>query len=240
VSASRPLYAYLRGAVPMWVGTIFVVAGSIAAYGSLGDWRDAQRFEREAETAPAEVVRTSLERASREGNTRTRYLVTYRFASGGREPLEHTEEIPVEQWETLGPGSMLPIRYLSGDPSSARLRPRAAYEPLILLGVTLAVTILGLAIAVPWWRRAFVLARVLRSGMTTHATVLEVVDSGLRVNRAPRWQIKYEYRDERGALRQGRSDHLAPDEALTWHPGERATVRYDRDRPADSVWLGRS
>jgi hypothetical protein len=229
------LLAYLRTAVPMWVGTIFVVAGSVASVGSLGEWRDARRFERDAVTDQAEVVAKSLEGATRDGNSSTRYLVIYRFTGH-----EQTEEVPLEEWEALSEGDTVTVRYLTSDPTTARTRPSSpAWVPPLVAGVTALFALLGAVIARPWWRRALVLMRVLRHGVAAEATVVEIAPAGTTINRVPQWHLRYEFRDALGRAQRGLSNYLRPDEAAQWQVGDRGAIRYDRDRPVDNLWLGR-
>jgi hypothetical protein len=236
----RPLLAYFRSAIPMWVGTIFVVAGSVASVGSLGEWRDARRFERDAVTEQAELVAKGLTNATRDGNTSTRYLVTYRFAARSGDVLEQTEEIPLEDWEALAEGDTFTVRYLSSDPTTARMRsPTPAWVPPLVASITAVFALLGLAIARPGWRRALVLIRVQRHGVAAQATVVEVAPSGVTINRVPQWHLRYEFRDALGRAQRGTSDYLRPHEAAEWRLGDHGAIRYDRDRPTESLWLGR-
>ncbi len=236
-----PLLRFLRSAVSMWVGTIFVAAGSVVSIGSLGEWRDARRFAREAVTEQAEVVATSLERASRDGNRSTRYLVTYRFSDRAGGQLEQTEELPVDLWETLEEGDTLAVRYLPEAPEAARAGPAdQPWVELLIAGVTALFALLGAVLAWPSWRRIAVLLRVQRRGVAAPAAVVGVAPIGVRVNRIPQWRVRYEFRDRFGHAQQGLSDNLRPDEAAEWQVGDQGTVRYDADQPADSVWLGRA
>lgn len=219
----------------MWVGTIFVVAGSVGSVGSLGEWRDARRFERDAVTDQAEVVAKSLEGATRDGNSSTRYLVVYRFAGH-----EQTEEVPLEEWEALSEGDTVTVRYLTSDPNTARTRPPSpAWVPPFVAGVTALFALLGVAIARPGWRRALVVLRVQRHGVAAEATVVEIAPTGTTINRVPQWRLRYEFRDALGRVQQGLSNYLRPHEAAEWQVGDRGAIRYDRDRPLDSLWLGR-
>lgn len=240
-AATGPLPRFLRSAVPMWVGTIFVTAGSVASIGSLGDWREARHFAREAVTAQAEVIATSVERASRDDNRSSRYLVTYRFAAAGGAPIERTEELPVELWETLAEGRALAVRHLPEAPETVRARPaEPAWVQLLIAAVTPVFALLGVVLAWPGWRRIGVLLRLQRRGAAAPATVVGVAPLGIRVNRIPQWCLRYEFRDGAGQSQQGVSDNLHPDEATEWHVGDQGAVRYDPQRPSDSVWLGRA
>lgn len=64
--------------------------------------------------------------------------------------------------------------------------------------------------------------------------------TGTSVNRVHQWRLSYEFRDHLGLTRQGESELLAPDGAAAWEPGNTGPVRFDRERPQDSVWIGRA
>ena len=237
----RPVFGYVRRAVPMWVGTIFVVAGCIASAASVGEWRAERRFERDAVTAQATIVDLSYESANREDKRSTRYLVTYRFTPPEGTALEQTEEIPLDTWEALDDEDSVTVRYLPEDPRTARTGATTpASVSALVAALTAAFAVLGAAIASRGWRRVLALVRVQRNGAAVQATVIEVAPAGVVINRVPQWRLRYEFRDERGENREGTSDYLQPYEAVEWQAGDRGTVRYDRDRPTDNVWLGKA
>jgi hypothetical protein len=240
-AVSNPLLSYLRTAVPMWVGTIFVAAGAAASFGSVGEWLDARRFARDAVTAQAEVVAKSLERATRDGNSRTRYLVTYRLTARDGAVAEQTEEISVELWEGLAEGGALAVRYLPDDAGTMRAAPAGpVWVGLLIACLTAVFAAIGVVMALPGWRRVRVLLRLQRHGVTAQGTVIEVMPAGIRINKIPQWHLRYEFHDQHGRGQQGVSNYMRAGEAGQWRVGDAGAVRYDRDRPADSAWLGRA
>ena len=82
------------------------------------------------------------------------------------------------------------------------------------------------------------ISRVTTRGVTTQAVVVAVEPTNVRINRVTQWRIGYEFRDRSGRTLRGESDLLAPQSAQAWSPGDHGTVRYDPDKPEDSVWLG--
>ena len=54
------------------------------------------------------------------------------------------------------------------------------------------------------------------------------------------WVIDYENRDDLGELHRGRSGHLFPEEAFAWGVGAIRAIRFDAQRPGESVRLGKS
>jgi Protein of unknown function (DUF3592) len=236
----KPVFQYLRRAIVLWVGTIFIVGGGAVALTSIGEWRDAQRFERNALVTRATVISTTLERASRESNTSTQYLATYRFIASDGTTVEQTEELPFDDWEPLGEGSQLDVRYLPADPSTARSRARNPWwEMPAIVGFTGLFVVLGAFLARPGARRVLTILRVQLRGVDATATVLEVAPTGDMINRVPQWHVRYEFRDREGRAQTGVSDFLAPHEAAQWRPADRVAIRFDPARPQDSLWLGK-
>ncbi len=81
-------------------------------------------------------------------------------------------------------------------------------------------------------------ARVLRHGLVTEGTVLRAGPTGTSINRVSQWRIHYRYRDHFGRQQEGASHLVSPEEGLTWKEGDRGTVRFDRERPEISLWVG--
>src|SRR6185503_397400 len=183
----QPVLRYLRTAVPMWVGTIFVVAGSIASIASVGEWRAARRFDRDSVAAQAAVVDTSLEGASRDGNESTRYLVTYRFTPLNGAEVEQTEEIPLETWEALAAGDSVPVRYLPDDPGAARTYSATpAWVPLLVAALAAAVAALARARARAEKRRGGAGDRHRRRAHGRNRQSRAAMAPPIRVSRRPR------------------------------------------------------
>jgi hypothetical protein len=233
--------AHLKRDVVMWVGTIFVLAGMGGAVSGIADWRAARRFEREAVTAQATIVVKSLETANREENTSTRYLVGYRFAASDGSMIEQTEQLPYDDWELLAEGSTLPVRYVPGEPGTARTRPMEPWwiPPLVTSATTL-FAIVGALIAATGWRRALMIWRLHRGGSSAVGTIVEVAPTNVRINRVPQWRLRYEFSDTVGRSIQAESGLLGPGEAAEWQVGDRGNVLYDGERPNDSLWVGRA
>jgi Protein of unknown function (DUF3592) len=81
--------------------------------------------------------------------------------------------------------------------------------------------------------------RLLASGVTTRARVVEVERTNTRLNGRYLWQVRYEYRDPTGRAHEGISGYLERIEAQSYQIGDQAFVRYDPAEPSASIWLGR-
>ena len=239
-ATAQPVLKYLRRAIVLWVGTLFFVAGSAVVLTTIGEWRAARSFERAALVTRGAVVATTRENASRESNSSTRYVVTYRFTASDGTTVEQTEQLPFDDWEPLAEGSTLTVRYLPSDPGTARSRPPSPWwEMPLVVGFTGLFAVLGILLARPGVRRVLTILRVAKRGVDVTATVLDVAPTGDMINRVPQWRVRYEFRDRQGRAQTGASDLLAPQEAAEWRPAEKIVIRFDPERPQDSLWLGK-
>jgi hypothetical protein len=111
-----------------------------------------------------------------------------------------------------------------------------------LLTLSVGVGLCALGTGLLTWRLAGIRRelRLRREGVVAEGIVLEVKPTGTTINNVRLWRIHYRYRDHLGRTREGSSDLLSPDEASPWHAGASGTVRFDRLRPQDSVWVGKA
>ena len=238
--ATLSVLKVLRRSFFLWFGLIFSFLGLMATYGGVQEWRTQRHFEQEAVSAQATVVNKSIEKATREGSPRTKYLVLYRFTASDGHAIEQHSEVPVHEWERLDEGSPFPVKYLPSDPRTTQTdADRQWWVPLIFVAGGLLFTSIGLMVAWPELRRVRLVLRLSRSGHPAEGTVRKVWPTSTSINRVPQWRLSYEFRDHVGRTQQGESHLLSPLEASEWREGDRGAVRFDRERPQDSVWIGR-
>jgi hypothetical protein len=231
----------LGRSVPLWVGAIFLTVGLMLTYFAVQEWHTQQQFEQEAVAVQATILSKSIEKATRNGNRRTKYLVTYRFAPSEGQTIEQTGEVSVDEWERLDEGSSFPVRYLPSDPSTTHLEmDRAWWEPLIFGTIGTLFAVIGFFVGRSELRHVLLVGRLSESGLPAEGTVRKVWATSTSINRVRQWRLSYEFRDHVGRTQQGESHLLSPDEASAWNPGDKGAVRFDRERPQDSVWVGRA
>ena len=81
-------------------------------------------------------------------------------------------------------------------------------------------------------------ARLFERGMSTRGTVTAVEETSVRINKGKQWRVGYSYPDEYGREQAGRTSFLPPDTARTWRQGDSGEVRFDREAPTRSIWIG--
>lgn len=87
-------------------------------------------------------------------------------------------------------------------------------------------------------RRVLRERRLRAHGTLTDGTITAVSPTRVSFNRQQQWAVSYEYRDHVGRAHRGQSGYLSPMDAQHWKPGDVGKVRFDREQPHDSIWLG--
>lgn len=222
-------FGLVFGAVWLLVGIPFFVIGVGTA------WKE-RRYATEGVVVEGIVLSKDLRRSRNDSRT---YAVRYRFITRDGQEVEGRTTIGLAAWERLVERGPVPVVYLPGQPTGSRIPGESQWLlPVVFLFLGVSLTLIGGSIV----GRALLLARarigLSRRGITVTGTVTDVVEIGLRVNRRTPWRLRYRYVDHRGAEHRGMSGNLSAAEATHWHTGSAGAVRYDRDRPGRSVWLG--
>jgi hypothetical protein len=229
-----------RRSIMLWFGAAWLLVGSFFFLKGAYEILQERRYQTERQVAQGTVLTKSIDRARRDGNPRTKYTTTYRFSTMDGRIFEDNVEVSVEEWERLEVGSPLRITHLPDAPQSSRIAGKK--DP----GSALASAALGGTFAliggVFFFRSLRQVSRGLRlrrEGTVAEATIVEVAPSSITINRVPQWQIHYRYQDHFGQNQEGKSEPFPPDEVSDWHAGDTGVVRFDQQRPQDSVWIGK-
>jgi len=228
-----------------WFGGIWLAVGvPFLAGGLYAGWHELtldERLERAGVVARGMVVSKELRRSS--SDSEPSHKVKFRFDAPDGAAVKGEAVVDAQTWDSLREREPVTVRFLPDSPRQHRI-PGQQSELWILatifVGLGGLITVLGGFVV---WRaaswREFV-RRVAREGFRVDAKVLEVRPSNYRINRVPQWVILYRYRDHNGIEHEGKSPPMSPEEAYPWKAGDRGEVRYGRDRPQRSVWVGRS
>jgi hypothetical protein len=219
------------------VGGGFLAIGLIFAYAGIQDAAREQVYQEQGKLVEAVVVDKTIQRASREGNTSTRYEIAYRFTAPDGRAVKGLDQVEAEEWEALKPGSPFKITYLPGAPETSRAAGSGGMAaPYLMTGFGSLLALIGGGLF--GWTATRVLRerRLLREGMTAEGTVLTVKPTTVFVNNVQQWEVRYGYRDIFGRSHEGTSGSLPPAEANKVEVGDTIPIRYDRERPEVSVW----
>ena len=230
----------LKREIELWVGVIFLFCGIALLVTGLNLAATEWSFERGATRVRATVIDRDFVPADRDENPKTVYLVRYRYPTLEGDAQERVEEVSVERWEALPPGAELDVAFLSGFEPRTEDVARANWSGVLaLVAMGTPFTVFGVWFGVPRMRRALRLISAYRSGVLAEGEVLEIVDSGVRINRVPMVRMRFRFRDARGSSHEGETGPLYPEEASELKPGALGAVRYDASAPQVSVWVGR-
>jgi hypothetical protein len=201
------------------------------------------QYEDEGDDAQGTVRAKSIERAGEPGNTR--HWIVYRFATRQSEVIEGAVQVSVQTWESLHENDPVRVQYLRDNPRTNRLYRRSGGSvPIVGSGIYLLPALLGLLLFLAGLRRVWIWHRLVGHGMRATGTVSAVEGASFGSDWSGRgvseWQqsIRYRYEDDMGRAHQGRSGYLSSAEASRWRVGDRCDIRFDRERPARSVWIG--
>lgn len=224
-------FLLLFGGIWLLVGLPFATVGIVV-------FSNERAFERDAQIARGIVLSKDVNRSrDSDGSTSTSYSVRYRFTPRGGRETEGSGRVDRDVWNALVEREPVRIAYLPSDPENNRV----AGESKMLLawifgGLGSLFTIAGGVIFGFGIRGTLRDRRLREGGMTTEAVVTRVQMTNLRVNRRRQARVVYEFHDERGQTRTGKSRHIPVNEATAWKPGDRITIRYDREHPQHSLF----
>jgi Protein of unknown function (DUF3592) len=218
------------GGIWCGVGLPFLIAGIFMAH-------TERTYQQEGHVIPGVVISKELRRAT--NNQGTSYRVTYRFTIPHEQLVEGHATVSRNTWDALTEEGPVAVRYLPQAPTTNRLEGESAwFLALIFLGLGSVFAPVGGVVLFKAVRRLRTERRLLRTGLVTEGTVTEVTETNVHFNNRRLWTIRYRYQDHLGKLHEGHSGYLDAEEATAWRMGETGTVRFDRQHPEHSLWIG--
>lgn len=207
------------GAIWALVGTVFLVIEASTLLSARSRAADVVRIEG--------VVVEKGRDEDRDGTSHHWLRYTWRDEQGG----EHAGliETSATDWEASHPGATLALDLSDADPSRAALPGDGANPPwLVLVAIGLVFGGVGWAMVLVAFRTAGRRARLIATGTATEGTVESVeLATHVRINqRNPRF-LRFEFKDEVGERRVGRTPFLPRALEDRWQRGDRIRVVYD-------------
>jgi uncharacterized protein DUF3592 len=231
----------------LWFGGIWLVCGLpfliIGLYAGNQRISADRRLAAEGRTVDGMVLTKAITYSSSSNSNRSggspTYRVTFRFRTT-EGLISDDAEVSQETWDRLIEREPIQVTYVPDAPHYHRVEGQTGgwIMPTVMTVLGGIFTGLGGFILLRARSRRGMNTRLQREGMTTEAIVTEIRPARMRINGVPQWLVRYQYQDDRGQSRTG-SEHLSPDEGEQWKVGDKATVRYDRKQPNQSLWVGK-
>jgi len=226
-------------AITFWIGLMLVTVGAVFIGVQWGVGVQEARYTRDGALADGLVVTKAIRRATRTGSSgsSTQYSVGYRFMVDGQRH-EGSSNVPSDVWDRLRELEPVQIQYVRSDPGTNRIAGETSTTlRYVFGGVGSLIALIGLVLTVRAVGSSRTKAHILAHGQTAEAAVSSVEETNVKINRRQMWIVRYEYRDYAGQKHEGKSEYMSGDKATAWNPGDKISIRYDRDKPQMSVWL---
>lgn len=232
----RTLLAQGKRSFWLLFGGIWLLVGLIMLIVGIGMALEERRWDAAMQTTGLVLTKDIVPADS---DSSTEYRVTFRYSADGR-TAEGDQQVDVHIWEALSERGPIEVFYIPGSSEPARLDPSPEpFGPLLFLAFGIVLGGVGGVLFGRSLRNVLRARRLIRSGTDAEATVSAVEQTDVSFNRRPQFRVRYSYRDAAGGTHTGDSGYLEWDEASTFNEGDTVRIRYDPNRPADSVWLGR-
>ena len=128
----KSLWRIARKSMLLWFGAAFLTGGLVCFLMGVSGVVKEREFRSQSRLVTGVVLRKSIQPASRQGNSSTKYEITYRFTTEDGKTIEGTDAVNVERWESLDVGSGFEIGYLPGKPQSSRAASSGGMETAIV------------------------------------------------------------------------------------------------------------
>lgn len=217
-------FALLFGGIWALVGTVFVFAGGIPLTVAAGSSVEAAKFE-------GRVVEKGQD-ADKDGHVRNWLRYAWLDESGAeRLSLVETDRAAWDRTSAGEPLALIPSSDAGASPQLAGNKP-ARSELWIFVGVGLVVGGIGWGLVASAVRKAGRRASLVFNGKAVDGRVERVEEvTNVRINRRHPLVLAFEYRDDTGERRSGRSPYLPRDLEQRWRPGSSIRVVYDELHP---------
>ena len=236
-SALSPQNFWLMfGGIWLLGGAPFLVAG---IYFGIAQVMLDHRLEANGHTVQGMVLTKTI--SSSKGSS-PNYSITFRFVPRNGPPVKGETRISRVVWEELTEREPIAVTYVPDHPSSYRVESQESDWMLAVIFTILGgfFTSAGGFVFIRGLARIRRSSRLEREGVVTQGTVLDVGPGQLTINGVPQWAVRYRYQDHAGRTHMASSDSLAPEAAQVWNVGDTGTVRFDRQHPQESTWIGRA
>jgi hypothetical protein len=82
--------------------------------------------------------------------------------------------------------------------------------------------------------------RLMKGGVTIPATVFDIRQSRIVINRRTRWCVVYRYEYPKGRQLEGESEGFPAEDVWGLKPGDQVQIKVDPQKPENSLFLGQA
>lgn len=231
-----------RSSLFFWIGIpCLLFAWFIVTVGWSMLERDA-KFAKEGVQTAATVRSKRIEDRwnSQDKRNDTYYYVTYEFSLP--DGAVQTSEVSTgkAEYSQAESGKPIEVVYLPSDPEQNRLVSNSeATAGYLICGMGVIVGLLGFGFLFYEIKVRRQIKHLLENGMASSALVSDVSPGTLSINEVIQWRVFYTYKDHQGRSFEGKSQYMAPELAQEWKSGDTGQIRYDKNDPNQSLWLGK-
>jgi len=191
----------------------------------------AQTFATKAQ--PASGIVTELESAPPESAG----FVRYRFRTPDGREFTGGENVPPHVFARLHVEGAVQVRYLPDRPETHHVEGTESGASTVGLAAG-GFLLVGGVLLFSAMRLERDDARLRRDGVLVEARVAGVTATTVEIDGVQQGRIEYTFADQQGRPQRGRSRMMPLRDAQSFSVGARGYVRYERERPARSLWLG--
>jgi hypothetical protein len=165
-------------------------------------------------------------------------FVRYRFRTPDGRAFTGGENVPPHVFAPLHVDSLVQVRYLPDRPETHHIEGAESGASAVLLAAV-GFLVVGGVLLFSGMRLERGDARLRRDGVLVEARVAGVTAASVEIDGVEQGRIEYTFADAQGRPQRGRSRMMPLHDAQRFSAGDRGYVRYERERPARSMWLGR-
>lgn len=222
-------------------GLLWIVLGSPFFFVGRYLYNLNKQYETEGIKVTGTVIdmRVDTKYDSKEKREVRTYRLRYRFTPENAQPIESEDSVSFEDFESHKKDGPIEIEYLKSDPQTNRsAQSTDNVVGYVFMGIGMFTALLGSAFIFGDLKARRKQSRLMTDGMLVEGVIKRIEEGTLSINRVRQMRIRYEFKDFMGHTHEALSEHMSPNEALLLSEGKKGKVRYSKENPKESLWIG--
>lgn len=227
-------WRYLKMSFIWWFGLIWAAVGTPFFIIGVCTYKSEFHFRAHSVSATATVVEKGHDTNSK-GDSH--YWMRYVYHDPAGAEQVGLADLSWKAWRKYNDGDALQITYLSENPARSRVNDEDAgpwwVAPLIFSALGLAFGGVGWFLVIRAIVKTGQEVRLLRFGVPALGRVKSVeINMQVKINNRNPYYLMYEFKDDSGTMREGRSNDLPLRLQDDWQAGDAILVLYDQFDPS--------